>query len=42
MPPIYVPDAWAYKIISLLKKDPKEYVKEAVREKMKRDGIDIE
>ncbi len=41
MPSIYVPDDWAYKIASLLKKDPKEYVKAAVREKMKQDGINV-
>ncbi len=41
MPSIHIPDDWAYKIASLLKKDPKDYVKEAVREKMENDGINV-
>ena len=41
MPSIHIPDDWAYKIASLLKKDPKDYVKDAVREKMREDGIDV-
>ena len=41
MPSIYVSDKWAYKIAVELKRDPKDYVKEAVKEKMERDGIDV-
>lgn len=36
MPTIYVPDKLVYRIIKL-DKDPKEFVKEAVREKLERE-----
>ena len=41
MPSIHIPDDWAYKIAAILKKEPKDYIKEAVREKMERDGINV-
>jgi len=41
MPTIHIPDVYAYEIVKL-GFDPKDFVKDAVRDKLKEYGIDIE
>jgi len=41
LPSIYVPDRWAYRIFKA-GHVVAEFVKDAVKEKMKREGIEVE